>query len=56
MGVSMSSVCKVVMTSALGDAKNVMDAFNSQCEAYLTKPFSKKAIDEQVRKLIAEAK
>jgi two-component system, chemotaxis family, chemotaxis protein CheY len=56
LSISMPSVCKVVMTSALGDAKNVMDAFNSQCEAYLTKPFSKKAIDEQVHKLIAEAK
>jgi two-component system, chemotaxis family, chemotaxis protein CheY len=50
-GVSAPDTCKIIMTTALGDAKNVMGAFGSQCEAYVVKPFSKKAIDEQVRNL-----
>lgn len=54
LGISAMETSKVVMTTALGDAKNVMAAFGSQCEAYITKPFSKKSIDEQVRKLMPE--
>ncbi len=53
-GISALDNCKVVMTTALGDAKNVMGAFGSQCDAYVTKPFSKKAIDDQFRKLVPE--
>ena len=53
-GMSALENCKVVMTTALGDAKNVMGAFGSQCDAYLTKPFSKKSIDDQFRKLIPD--
>jgi two-component system, chemotaxis family, chemotaxis protein CheY len=52
LGVLASDTCKAIMTTALGDAKNVMRAFGSQCEAYITKPFSKESIDEQIRKLI----
>lgn len=29
---------KVIMISAIGDKKNIMQAFKSQCEAYLVKP------------------
>jgi two-component system chemotaxis response regulator CheY len=43
--------CKVVMTTALGDAKNGMEVLCSQCEAHITKPYVKKSIDEQIRKL-----
>jgi two-component system, chemotaxis family, chemotaxis protein CheY len=46
--------CKIIMTTAMGDAKNVMGAFGSQCDAYITKPFSKQTIDEQLRKLVPE--
>lgn len=53
-GVSALATCKVIMTTALGDAKNVMSAFGAQCDAYITKPFSAKAIEEQVRKLAPE--
>ncbi len=52
LGVSAPDVCKVVMATALGDAKNVMGAFGSQCEAYITKPFSKHAIEVELRKLL----
>lgn len=29
---------KVIMTTALEDSRNVMDAFKNQCEGYLVKP------------------
>lgn len=51
-GISALEICKVVMTTALGDAKNVMTAFGSQCDGYITKPFSKKVIDDQIRKIL----
>ena len=53
-GVSALETCKIVMTTALGDAKNVMSAFGSLCDAYVTKPFSKNAIDDEVKKIIPE--
>ena len=40
---------KILMTTALNDPKNIMEAFKSQCEGYLTKPVSK-------QKLVAELK
>jgi two-component system chemotaxis response regulator CheY len=42
---------KVLMTTALGDAKNVLKAFRSQCEGYLQKPISKEAIIRELREL-----
>ncbi|MFW5882330.1 MAG: response regulator [Planctomycetota bacterium] len=33
--------CRVLMVTALGDSRHVITAFNSQCEAYLVKPFEK---------------
>lgn len=53
-GVAASDICKVIMTTALGDAKNVMKAFGSQCDAYITKPFAVKAIQEQISKLFPD--
>jgi two-component system chemotaxis response regulator CheY len=32
---------KVVMTTALNDSKNVMQAFKEQCDGYLVKPIEK---------------
>ena len=38
---------KVIMTTALSDPKNIMEAFSSHCEAYLSKPiFRQKLMDE----------
>lgn len=42
---------KVIMTTALGDAKNVLSAFRSQCEGYLQKPISKEQLLRQLREL-----
>jgi two-component system chemotaxis response regulator CheY len=42
---------KVIMTTALGDKKNVFDAFRNGCEAYVVKPVDKAKFLEQVRHL-----
>lgn len=42
---------KVVMTMALGDPRNVMDAFYSRCDAYVTKPIRKSHLLEELRTL-----
>jgi len=41
--------CKVVMTSALGDKDNVLQAFREQADAYLVKPVQKPRLLETVR-------
>jgi two-component system chemotaxis response regulator CheY len=46
-----SSCVKVIMTTALSDPRNIMEAFRSQCEAYVTKPYSRKKIVEELEKL-----
>jgi two-component system chemotaxis response regulator CheY len=56
LGVLASDTCKVIMTTALGDAKNVMSAFDSSCDAYITKPYSPKIVQEQIEKLFPELK
>ena len=43
--------CKVVMLTALRDADNVMKAFRSQCEGYLSKPISKERLFREIRSL-----
>jgi two-component system chemotaxis response regulator CheY len=42
---------KIVMTSALGDPKNVLNAFQSGCEAYLEKPLDKASLIAELQKL-----
>jgi two-component system, chemotaxis family, chemotaxis protein CheY len=42
---------KVVMTTALGDMKNVNAAFGSLCDAYLVKPIDKPKLLETLRQL-----
>lgn len=49
-GIVGKQTTKVVMTTALSDAKNVMESFSNQCEAYITKPYSK----EKILKVISE--
>jgi two-component system chemotaxis response regulator CheY len=43
--------CKVIMLTALKDADNVMQAFRSQCEVYLSKPISKERLYREIRSL-----
>ena len=42
---------KVIMTTALGDSKNVMGAFRTGCEAYIVKPLKKGKLLEEIEKL-----
>jgi len=42
---------KIVMTTALGDIKNVMAAYHSLCDGYLTKPIQKAKLLEELRNL-----
>ncbi len=44
-----SNGAKVVMTTALGDLKNVSAAYSSFCDAYLTKPIQKVKLLEELR-------
>jgi two-component system chemotaxis response regulator CheY len=42
---------KVIMTTALGDSKNVMGAFRTGCEVYIVKPVKKEKLLEEIEKL-----
>lgn len=50
-GILSSDGVKIVMTTALSDTKNVVAAFGSLCDAYLTKPIQKTKLQEELRKL-----
>ena len=50
-GTLSSHGAKIVMTTALGDIKNVMAAYQSLCDGYLTKPIQKAKLLEELRKL-----
>ena len=43
---------KVIMTTALQDASNIMTAFMEQCESYLVKPIEKEALLAEMRKVM----
>jgi two-component system chemotaxis response regulator CheY len=36
---------KVIMVTALNAAKNIMHAFKENCEAYLTKPYTREQLE-----------
>lgn len=47
---------KIIMITAKDMAKDMVTAFNAGCEAYITKPFSREKLLEQIRGLgLAEA-
>jgi two-component system, chemotaxis family, chemotaxis protein CheY len=48
-GIHGSDGIKIIMTSALSDRKNILDAFKSQCEAYLVKPVDRELLLEHLR-------
>jgi two-component system chemotaxis response regulator CheY len=50
-GVCAGDGARVIMTTALSDAHNVMEAFKSQCDSYVPKPYSKSKLDEVIRGL-----
>lgn len=51
MGKKMERNTAVIMTTALGDMQNVLQAFAYDADGYLVKPISVKKIDEQIEKI-----
>ena len=51
MELSRADRVNVIMVSALDDANNVMGAFQEGCEAYITKPFRKEQLIQEIKKL-----
>ncbi len=50
-GITSSYGAKIIMTTALGDLKNVSAAYGSLCDAYLVKPIEKVKLREELNKL-----
>lgn len=50
-GIAPGKGAKIVMTTCLDDAKNIMQAFRNQCEAYLVKPITKEALAKEIEAL-----
>ena len=50
-GVGMGAGARVIMTTSLNDASNVMKAFRSGCESYLVKPIEREKLMDELRKL-----
>jgi two-component system, chemotaxis family, chemotaxis protein CheY len=51
-GIFSSAGARIVMTTSLGDMKNVGTAFSSLCDAYLVKPIEKRKLLEELRGLL----
>lgn len=41
---------KIIMTTSVDEPKRILEAFNSQCEAYLIKPIERENFIEQLQK------
>ena len=50
-GIIYTDGAKIVMVTALGDMKNVSNAYGRLCDSYLVKPIDKKALLVELRKL-----
>jgi two-component system, chemotaxis family, chemotaxis protein CheY len=50
-GILSTNGAKILMTTALGDPHNVVNAFKGLCDAYLVKPVDGKDLVAQLRKL-----
>lgn len=50
-GILSSEGAKIIMTTALGDMKNINRAYHNLCDGYLTKPVSKSKLLENLRML-----
>ena len=50
-GIEGLSRVKIVMTTAKGQSKDILDAFNTGCEAYLLKPVRKPALMKELERL-----
>ncbi len=50
-GITSTYGAKIIMTTALGDPKNAMTAFQSLCDGYVVKPIDIAKLQEELRKL-----
>jgi len=50
-GVAVQGASKIVMASALSDSETLKDSRDSQCEAYITKPYLKAALESTIERL-----
>lgn len=50
-GILSSEGSKIIMATALGDMKNVNNAFHNLCDGYLTKPINKKDLHKNLQTL-----
>jgi len=50
-GILSSHGSKIVMTTALGDLKNVSESYKNLCDGYLTKPIEGKMLMAELKKL-----
>ena len=50
-GIISSKGAKIIMTTALGDLKNVFASFNSLCDGYVVKPLDRTKLLDELRKL-----
>lgn len=50
-GILSTKGSKIVMTTALGDMKNVTESYKNLCDGYLTKPIDGKKLIEELQKL-----
>jgi two-component system chemotaxis response regulator CheY len=50
-GIVASRGAKVIMTTALDDKKNIMNAFREQCDIYLVKPIDREKLNESLKSL-----
>ncbi|MBN2714618.1 MAG: response regulator [Deltaproteobacteria bacterium] len=50
-GFKVGQGAKVIMVTALGDKKNVLDAFKEEADGYLVKPIEKSKLIRQLEKL-----
>lgn len=48
-GIAPGTGAKIIITSALDDSKNVLEAFRSQCDGYIVKPYDKQKISAELR-------
>ena len=51
LGIEGLDGAKIIMITALGDHRTIMDAFRSQCEGYIVKPIRKDKVFKQLRSL-----
>ncbi len=50
-GIQGLAATKIIMITVARDAKTILPAFRSQCDAYLIKPFDGQKLDRELREL-----